>query len=73
LITSEWNKSSNLAGSSFPKHPDCDVSLRGAGFNGEAIRSSSVLVVKTHIPHPSWTDGMTHKTSFRKDVSIIFL
>lgn len=34
----------------------CDVNLRKAGFNGEAMRSGTVLVVKTHKSVVTWTD-----------------
>ena len=35
----------------------CDVQLRLAGFNGEEIRSGSVLAVKTHKSTFSWTNA----------------
>ena len=34
----------------------CDVHLKEAGFNGEEIRSGSVLVVKTHKAKFTWTN-----------------
>ena len=34
----------------------CDVYLKEAGFNGEGLRSGSVLVVKTHKANITWTD-----------------
>ena len=34
----------------------CDVKFRDSGFNGEEIRSGSVLVVKTHKASFNWTD-----------------
>ena len=33
----------------------CDRSLRGSGFDGEKIQSSSVLVTKEHLRIPRWT------------------
>ena len=33
----------------------CDLDLKKAGFNGEVIRSGSVLVVKTHRTNTAWT------------------
>ena len=33
----------------------CDGSIRSSGFNGENVRSSSVLVVKEHLRLPRWT------------------
>lgn len=37
----------------------CDMSLRVKGFAGEAITSSAVLVVKTHMKVPSWEPACT--------------
>ena len=37
----------------------CDVSIKGFGFNGEHVRSESVLAVKTHKPLPQWTGNNT--------------
>ena len=34
----------------------CDVQLRIAGFNGEEVRSGSVLVVKTHKATFNWAN-----------------
>ena len=34
----------------------CDMSLRFAGFTGEGIQSSNVLVVKTHEAKPHWAE-----------------
>ena len=33
----------------------CDRILRGSGFDGEKIQSSSVLVTKEHLRVPHWT------------------
>ena len=41
----------------------CDVQLREAGFNGEEIRSGSVLVVKSHKASYSWTNVTVPKVS----------
>ena len=46
----------------------CDVELRVGGFSGEAVRSSSVLVVKTHKLGPVWTRSNT--TLYSADVSM---
>ena len=47
----------------------CDVHLKNAGFNGEAMRSGSVLLVKTHKANVSWTD--MNKPEFTPKVCII--
>lgn len=44
----------------------CDVNLKGAGFNGEAMRSGTVLVVKTHKAQVTWTD--VNKPGYSKKV-----
>ena len=41
----------------------CDVQLKAAGFNGEEIRSGSVLVVKTHKTSFTWTELTLPKCS----------
>lgn len=56
----------NRAGSVY-----CDVNLRQAGFNGEEIRSGSVLVVKTHKSKYDWTTITSPKYN-RKVYSISF-
>ena len=41
----------------------CDVSIKGFGFNGELVKSGSVLAVKTHKPFPLWTGNNTSVNS----------
>lgn len=48
----------------------CDMSLRFAGFTGEGIQSSNVIVVKTHDLEPNWGE---EKSNFKFSSAIVLV
>ena len=51
----------------------CDISLRAGGFVGEFIRSSSVVLVKTHELKPSWAADMRHYQPERFNKAVVLV